>query len=89
MNLRVLRILVTVLTVVMIVGLITIVAVFVTRFPSGGGELMLPEAIELPDGITAEAVTFGADWIAVISGDQILIYDRMTGTLRQSVDILD
>ncbi|WP_324609971.1 DUF6476 family protein [Nioella nitratireducens] len=90
LNLRVLRLLVTALTVVMIVGLITVVIVFVTRFPNGDGgtTLSLPSQIELPAGVTADAITMGADWYAVVTDDQIiLIYDRNTGALRQSVEI--
>lgn len=90
LNLRVLRILVTALTVVMIVGLITVVIVFVTRFPSadGGTTLSLPSQIELPEGVTADAVTMAEDWYAVVTTDQrILVYDRTTGNLLQTVEI--
>lgn len=87
LNLRVLRILVTVLTVTMIVGLITVVAVFVTRFESGS-PVALPDQVTLPEGETARAVTFGPDWYAVVTAnDLILIYDRASGDLRQTVTI--
>ncbi|HKL46107.1 MAG TPA: DUF6476 family protein [Roseovarius sp.] len=82
--------LVTVLTATMIVGVVVIVALLVIRF--SGDErtqpLTLPDSITLPAGTRAEAVTFGGDWIAVVTGDdRILIYDRETATLRQAVDI--
>lgn len=87
LNLRVLRILVTVLTVTMIVGLITVVAVFVTRFESGS-PVALPDQVTLPEGESARAVTFGPDWYAVVTAnDLILIYDRASGDLRQTVTI--
>ena len=87
LNLRVLRILVTVLTVTMIVGLITVVAVFVTRFESGS-PVALPDQVTLPEGESARAVTFGPDWYAVVTAnDLILIYDQASGDLRQTVTI--
>lgn len=87
LNLRVLRILVTVLTVVMIVGLIAVVITFVTRFPGGDG-VSLPDQVTLPEGARASAVTIGEGWYAVVTDDdRILIYDRDSGELRQSVEI--
>lgn len=87
LNLRVLRILVTVLTVTMIVGLITVVAVFVTRFESGS-PVTLPDQVTLPEGESARAVTFGPDWYAVVTqSDLILVYDRASGDLRQTLTI--
>ncbi len=88
-NLRFLRILVTVLTAVMIVGLVTIVALLVIRLQTPAtGTLALPEAIALPDGARALAFTQGRDWYAVVTdGDEILIFDRTTGALRQRVTI--
>ena len=85
-NLRFLKVLVTTLTLTMIGGLIAIFTLLVIRFPTPGG-LVLPEAVDLPDGITADAVTFGPDWIAVVSDDQILMFDRASGDLRQTVDL--
>ncbi|MFO7920561.1 MAG: DUF6476 family protein [Nioella sp.] len=87
LNLRLLRLLVTVLTVVMIVGLIAVVITFVTRFP-GGDAIRLPEEVTLPEGVRASAVTMGPDWFAVVTADdRILIFDRDSGDLRQSVQI--
>jgi len=83
--------LVTVLTATMIVGVVVIVALLVIRF--SGEErtppLTLLDSITLPADVRAEAVTFGDDWIAVVTGDdRILIYDRETATLRQVVNIV-
>jgi len=87
-SLRLLRVLVTVLTAVMIVGFIILIGFLVTRFPGAKTTPTLPEAISLPDGAKAEAFTQGLDWYAVVTdADEILIYDRATGTLRQRVMI--
>ncbi len=87
-NLRFLRRLVTVLTAVMICGLLVIIGLFVTRLGTATAPLALPDTITLPDGTTAQAFTQGRDWYAVVTQtDDILIYDRMTGTLRQSIQI--
>lgn len=82
--------LVTVLTATMIVGVVVIVALLVIRF--SGEEraqpLTLPDRITLPEGARAEAVTFGSDWLAVVTADdRILIYDRASGALRQSITV--
>ena len=83
-NLRFLRVLVTTLMVVMIGGLLVIVGLFVIRLSPGAP--VLPENIRLPDGATAQAVTVGSTWYAIVTGDDtILIYDRATGRLRQTV----
>ncbi|MBI6629853.1 DUF6476 family protein [Pontibaca salina] len=85
-NLRFLRRLVTVLAGVMIVGLVTIVALLVIRFSSVPTTPVLPDTISLPDGVTANAVTIASDWYAVVTNDgRILIFDRPTGRLRQTV----
>jgi hypothetical protein len=85
-GLRFLKWLVIVLAISMIAGVITIVALLVTRLQ--GGALPLPEAITLPDGAKAQAVTAGDDWYAVVTTDnRILIFDRLTGDLRQEVTI--
>ncbi len=85
-NLRFLRLLVTVLTGVMIAGLVTLLALVVIR--NTNARAPLPEVILLPDGARAAAYTQGSDWYAVItSDDRILIFDRATGTLRQTIQI--
>ena len=81
-----LRLLVTVLTATMILGLLVIVVLFVIRFSSGGPAL--PDTIALPDGAEAQAFTQGDDWYAVVtSDDRILIFDRTSGRLRQTIAI--
>ncbi|MBR9864050.1 MAG: hypothetical protein GYB24_11480 [Rhodobacteraceae bacterium] len=86
-NLRFLRRLVTILTATMILGLLAIFAVLVMRFSTNSG-LALPDSITLPDGSTATAFTQGSDWYAIVTAQgTILIYDRTTGELRQTVQI--
>jgi len=89
-SLRFLKGLVIVLTVTMIAGVITVVGVIVTRMPdaSRATPLLLPEAIILPAGTRAQAVTLGDDWIGVVTeDDRFLVFDRRTGTLRQDIAI--
>ena len=84
-TLRYLKVLVTVLTVTMILGFLTIVALFVMRF-SAMNKVELPDTISLPDGSKATAFTRGEDWFAVVTeADEILIYSRTTGNLRQRI----
>jgi hypothetical protein len=88
-GLRFLKALVIVLTLTMIGGVITVVAVIVTRMPQAIQPLpRMPEAITLPGGTRATAFTQGADWYAVATADdRILIFDRASGALIQTVAI--
>ena len=77
----------TILTATMVLGFIVIVVLFVIRFSDAFGP-ELPDTITLPDGSTPLAFTQGGDWYAVVTQeDQILIYDRESGALRQTIDI--
>ncbi len=85
-NLRFLRRLVTVLTAVMICGVLVVIGLLVTRL--NRDTPTLPHQIALPDGAEPRAFTQGPDWYAVVtSNNQILIYDRLTGALRQTIQI--
>ncbi|MFT4961114.1 MAG: hypothetical protein ACI92Z_002200 [Paracoccaceae bacterium] len=85
-NLRFLRILVTTLTAVMICGLLVIVALFVIRFSTK--PQVVPDSITLPDGTKATAFTMGTDWYGVVTDDDsILIFDRSSGDLRQTITL--
>ena len=88
-ELRFLKVLVTVLAGTMIAGLITIIGLLVIRFPSvANPRPSVPAQIALPDGLKAEAVTFGRGWIAVVTdSEEGLILDQATGALRQRVRI--
>jgi len=90
---RYLRLLVTVLTVTMVVGFIIIVVLFVIRFSDAFGSdaadtFALPVGITLPEGTSATAFTQGKLWYAIVTDDdRILIFDRQSGALRQSIDL--
>ncbi|MEL7164107.1 MAG: DUF6476 family protein [Pseudomonadota bacterium] len=85
-NLVFLRRLVTALTAIMIVGVVAVVSLLVIRLQAHPP--VLPEQIVLPDGVAARAVTIGVDWYAVVTDDdRILIFDRLSGGLRQEVVI--
>ena len=84
---RFLKGLVTALTLTMILGVLTIVALFVMRF-ADATRIDVPSDVALPEGVTATAFTQGAGWFAVVTDQgEILIYDRVTGVLRQRVEV--
>jgi hypothetical protein len=86
LSVRLLQWLVIVMTVTMIAGVITIVAVVVTRLQHPAPYPALPETLALPPGTEAEAVTFGRGFVIVVTRDgQLLVLDRATGALRQTV----
>ena len=80
-ELRLLRWLVTGLALVMGLGMIAIVALLWLRL--GQPTLPdLPDAIALPDGAQAQAVTFARDWIVVVTdAGEVMLFDR-SGALR-------
>lgn len=90
-RLRFLRRLVTVLTATMIAGMVMIVVLMFIRLTGetpAQSAPVLPDQIRLPEGRTATAVTTGAGWYAVVTDAQeILIFDRASGELRQRVRI--
>lgn len=70
----------------MMVGLVVVVALIVIRLNDNGPTM--PEQITLPDDVNATAITIGQGWWAVVTDDQrILIYDQVTGALKQSLQI--
>ncbi len=84
------RRLVTTLTITMIAGLVIIVALFVIRFSGAGrpARLPLPASITLPEGARALAFTQAPGWFAVVTDkDEILIFNRATGKLKQRIQI--
>ncbi|MCB2110120.1 MAG: hypothetical protein H6895_06695 [Defluviimonas sp.] len=88
-ELRFLKALVTALAATMILGLITIIGLLVTRLPGKApARPALPASIALPAGVTAEAVTMGRGWVAVVTGgNEIRVFDAETGALLQTVRI--
>ena len=87
-TLKYLKALVTILTVTMIGGFLTIVGLFVMRFAEMNS-VELPDEITLPDGAKATSFTRGEGWFAVVTADdEILIYSRVTGNLRQRITVI-
>jgi len=85
-SLKFLRRLVTLLTATMIGGVLVIIVLIVMRFYDAPPPL--PERLTLPEGVAATAFTQGPDWFAVVTDDdRILIYDRVTGRLTQTVTL--
>ncbi|MCX7286561.1 MAG: DUF6476 family protein [Rhodobacterales bacterium] len=89
-SLRFLKGLVIILTLTMIGGVITVVTVLVTRMPQAfvAPAPALPEGFALPAGVSAEAVTFGKGWVAVVTGDNRILIFGKDGKLRQDVALL-
>ena len=73
----------------MIAGVITVVGLLVTRMPQAlsAQAPRLPEDLALPPGTTAEAVTFGKGWTAVVTQDDRILIFGTDGALRQEVRI--
>ena len=85
-ELRFLKVLVIALTGTMILGIALIAGLLAYRLSAD--PMPLPQRITLPDGAAAIAYTEGTDWIAVVTDrDEIVIYDRATGALRQTIVI--
>ncbi|MFT4917091.1 MAG: hypothetical protein ACI9ND_001136 [Yoonia sp.] len=85
-HLTYLKRLVTVLTVVMIAGFILMITMLVIRL--NRDPLPLPDRITLPEGTNAYSFTQGKDWFGVVTDDdQILVYDRGTNALIQTIDV--
>ncbi len=85
-HLNLLKWLVTGLTVVMIAGFLVVIGALVIRL--NADPLPLPDRITLPPGVSAIAFTQGTDWFAVVTSDnRILIYDRATAALRQTIGL--
>lgn len=72
----------------MIGGVALVVVLLVMRLTERPAP-MLPDTVTLPDDATARAVTVGEGWFLVVTDrDEILVFDRTTGALRQRVPIL-
>jgi hypothetical protein len=66
-----------------------VVWLLVTRMPSALVQLppRVPEAVKLPEGKTAAAVTFGTGWTAVVTTDNHILIFGKDGALLQDVTI--
>lgn len=69
----------------MAIGMVIIIGLMVARLTQTPA-LPLPEAISLPEGERAAAVTVAKDWFLVVTETgEILIYDRETAGLKQRI----
>jgi hypothetical protein len=80
------------LTFALIAGVLVIAATLVIRLSAGPSLPPLPEAVTLPAGETARAVTFGQGWIAVVTADdagteRIRVMDGASGAPRGTLEI--
>jgi hypothetical protein len=62
--------------------LLGLVAIRVLQTPA---PLALPDSIDLPDGTQPEAVTLARDWVLVLAGDDLLLFDRASGALTHRI----
>ena len=87
-ELRFVKRLVTTLAAVMIVGIVVIVGLLAWRLTAPPAPLTLPEQLALPEGTKpVEAVTLSRAWILVVAGEELLLFDRATGTLRNKITL--
>lgn len=89
-SIRLLQWLVIGLTASLILGVLTMVVVIVIRFagPPASPPPINAENLELPAGMAPLSVTLGSDWLGVVTtDDHILIYDRQSGKLRQTLTV--
>ncbi len=81
-----LRRLVSALTATMILGVVAVVVLLVIRLQTPG--LSLPDRIALPEGTRAISYTVAPGWYGVVTAeDEILIFDRNSGALRQRIRV--
>ncbi|MEP3298764.1 MAG: DUF6476 family protein [Pseudoruegeria sp.] len=83
-----LRVLTTALSLTMIAGVVIIIALIVIRFREVRDTPDLPSSITLPQNAKAIAFTQAPDWYAVVTDhNEILIYDRKSGDLIQTITV--
>jgi hypothetical protein len=85
---RFVKALVAALAGVMIVGIIVIVGLLAWRLTAPPAPFGLPAQITLPAHTPQpEAVTLSRDWVLVLVGSEILLFDRVTGALRNKITL--
>lgn len=78
--------LVLALAVVMIAGFLALIVTLIVKLSVE--PRILPDGIALPDDARARAFTQGDTWYAIVTDDErILIFDRDSGVLIQTVQI--
>lgn len=75
------------LTASMIGGVIAVVWLLVTRMPVPNAPPALPAQVQLPEGVTPQAVTMGRDWVGVVTDDDRILIFTPEGRLRQEIRI--
>ncbi len=91
-GLRKLRVMTTILMATMIIGIALIFFLIIFKIIQPAvPDLAIPETIELPAGETAQAITQGRDWIAIVTldaeGQERIHILNLDGTPRQVVDL--
>jgi hypothetical protein len=86
-KIRQLRLLVNGLMLTLTVGFIIIVIAMLLRLNQVPAPVALPDTVTLPPGESAQAVTLGSDWVAVVTRDdadreRIRVFDRASGQAR-------
>ncbi|MEM1430141.1 MAG: DUF6476 family protein [Pseudomonadota bacterium] len=87
-SLGLLRVLVTLLTGTMILGIAALVTLLYLRLPGASSVTppppTLPDGLTLPAGATAQAVTAGQGWWAIVTAEgSILLYDGDGALMRE------
>lgn len=77
----------------LMVGFAIIVVAMLLRLNQVPAPVALPERVVLPEGESAQAVTMGDDWVALVTRDEtgterIRVYDRESGAARGAVAIM-
>lgn len=81
------------LTLTLLAGFLTVVATIVIRLSAAPpAPPVLPEALSLPRGERARAVTLGTGWVAVVTVDatgleHVRVFDAETGAERAAIAI--
>ena len=86
-SLRWLKWLVTTLTLTLIGGVLTVVWLLVTRLPLPGAHPTAPPQLQMPEGATAAAVTFGTGWVAVVTTDNRILIFGPDGKFWQEIAV--
>jgi Flp pilus assembly protein protease CpaA len=83
--------LVIILTLSLIGGVLTVVWLLVTRLPIPGqypgAHPTVPQALQMPAGATASAVTMGSGWVGVVTTDNRILIFGADGKFWQEIAI--
>lgn len=87
------RLLVNGLTLTLIIGFIVIVVAVLLRLNQVPSPVAMPEAVILPSGESARAVTLSGSWVALVTvnaagEERIRVFDRTSGAALAETEIL-